>query len=501
MPAILLVARLVLAAVFAIAAAAKLTDLPGSRQTMRDFGVPERLVGPAARLLPACELLLALGLLPSATAPWAAAGAFALLVVFIAAIAVALGRGKRPSCHCFGKLSAAPIGRATLARNVALAGLAAIVVVAGRTPLELTALSPLVAAPPWALMLGIWAACLTVVALFQGWLLLHLLRQHGRLLLRLDQATAAADGAATQPADGLPIHTPAPALTFTTLDGQPATLTALLTDERPAVLLFIDPHCGPCNELLPEARAWRQQFAHLFHLVAVSSGDAASNRAKTRGLAHVWLPRDGDALGAFRVSGTPSAVVVAPDGRIASATAAGAEAIRQLVAATTAAASAAALPAADRDTTKTVGASAPELTHGGSDGAPFDWAQPNGRASLVLFWNPQCGYCQRIAADMQRWAAQADPRAVRLVVVTSGDVHAARALSPQAEIITDPEFRISALFGASGTPSAVLVDAHGRVGSKLAVGTDEVLALARSLRLRHDPQLVLQQDRRGAYAR
>ena len=468
---------------------------------MRDFGVPERLVGPAARLLPACELLLALGLLPSATAPWAAAGAFALLVVFIAAIAVALGRGKRPSCHCFGKLSAAPIGRATLARNVALAGLAAIVVVAGRTPLELAALSPLVAAPPWALMLGIWAACLTVVALFQGWLLLHLLRQHGRLLLRLDRATAAADGAATQPADGLPIHTPAPALTFTTLDGQPATLTALLTDERPAVLLFIDPHCGPCNELLPEARAWRQQFAHLFHLVAVSSGDAASNRAKTRGLAHVWLPRDGDALGAFRVSGTPSAVVVAPrrphcqrDGcwcrgdpaarRSDDCSCLGGRVTRRR-----------------SRHNATVGASAPELTHGGSDGAPFDWAQPNGRASLVLFWNPQCGYCQRIAADMQRWAAQADPRAVRLVVVTSGDVHAARALSPQAEIITDPEFRISALFGASGTPSAVLVDAHGRVGSKLAVGTDEVLALARSLRLRHDPQLVLQQDRRGAYAR
>jgi uncharacterized membrane protein YphA (DoxX/SURF4 family) len=48
----LLASRLLLAAVFVVAGLAKLADRAGSRQAMRDFGVPVRLAAPFGLLLP-----------------------------------------------------------------------------------------------------------------------------------------------------------------------------------------------------------------------------------------------------------------------------------------------------------------------------------------------------------------------------------------------------------------------------------------------------------------
>src|SRR5439155_9771040 len=127
MNAILLILRLILAAVFAVAGFAKLLDRAGSRQSMREFGVPAALANPLALLLPIAELACAAALVPAATAWWGAAGAFALLVLFVAAIAINLARGRTPDCHCFGKLHSEPVGWTTVARNGVLAALAGFV--------------------------------------------------------------------------------------------------------------------------------------------------------------------------------------------------------------------------------------------------------------------------------------------------------------------------------------------------------------------------------------
>jgi len=123
------VARIVLAAVFALAAVTKLADLDGARRAARDFGVPERLAPAVGTLLPVAELAAALLLLPAETAVAGAALALALLLAFTTAIAVSLARGETPDCHCFGQLHSAPAGPATLIRNGALAALAAFVLV------------------------------------------------------------------------------------------------------------------------------------------------------------------------------------------------------------------------------------------------------------------------------------------------------------------------------------------------------------------------------------
>src|SRR3712207_963926 len=128
----LLVARLLLAAVFVVAGLAKLADRAGSRQAMRDFGLPAVLAAPLGVLLPLAELTVAAALIPTSTAWWGAVGALALLLLFVVGIGANLARGRKPDCHCFGQLHSSPAGWKTLARNGALAAVAGFIIWGGR---------------------------------------------------------------------------------------------------------------------------------------------------------------------------------------------------------------------------------------------------------------------------------------------------------------------------------------------------------------------------------
>jgi uncharacterized membrane protein YphA (DoxX/SURF4 family) len=126
MDALLVAARVLLAAVRAVAGIAKLADRAGSAQALIGFGVPTRFAAVFATILPLVELVVAVGLLPVAAAWWGALGA--LLLLFVAGISLNLARGRNPDCHCFGQLHSEPTGRSTLIRNGLLATVAAFVV-------------------------------------------------------------------------------------------------------------------------------------------------------------------------------------------------------------------------------------------------------------------------------------------------------------------------------------------------------------------------------------
>src|SRR5215467_13262690 len=125
MPLLLLVARLLLSAVFIVAGLAKLVDRRGSRQALIDFGVPGVLASPLGFLLPVAELVIAVMLLPLASVRYGAFAALLLLLLFIFGIAFNLARGRTPACHCFGQLSSMPAGWGTLIRNAFFAAIAA----------------------------------------------------------------------------------------------------------------------------------------------------------------------------------------------------------------------------------------------------------------------------------------------------------------------------------------------------------------------------------------
>ena len=97
--------------------------------------------------------------------------------------------------------------------------------------------------------------------------------------------------------------------------------------------------------------------------------------------------------------------------------------------------------------------------------------------TAVLFWNPDCGFCDQMLPDLRRAEAAATTEMPNLLLISTGDAARNRAMALRAPILLDDGFTAGSAFGATGTPSAVLVDDQGRIASAVAVGAPEVLAL------------------------
>ena len=338
----LLFARLLLAVVFLIAGLTKLVDRSGSRKALRDFGVPEVLVMPMGIVLPIAEMALSIALVPRTWVWWAALGALVVLLFFIAGISYNLAQGRRPDCHCFGQLHSTPVGPSTLARNTLLALVAALVAWFGRGSTSLSATSWLTA---WPLVqqVALIAAVISVVLIAgEGWLLLHMLRQQGRLLLRIERVEIhlAREGMVVEmpgqehPVTGLPVGTKAPAFSGRGLDGEAISLDVLRAIGKPIMLIFINPACPPCSALLPEVGCWQQDYADRLTVALLSHGSVEANRAKVseHHITCLVLQRDHEIDTLYGVDRTPSVVLIRVDGLIDSPLIIGAEPIRALVA-------------------------------------------------------------------------------------------------------------------------------------------------------------------------
>lgn len=125
-----------------------------------------------------------------------------------------------------------------------------------------------------------------------------------------------------------------------------------------------------------------------------------------------------------------------------------------------------------------VGRPAPSVRLRDLEGKMVDLASFRGSKTLVVFWNPGCGFCQQMLPDLKAWEAATPREAPKLLVVSTGDAESNRALGLRSTLLLDDGFQAGAAFGAGRTPSAVLVDKRGNVASGLAVGAPAVMALA-----------------------
>jgi thiol-disulfide isomerase/thioredoxin len=494
----LLVIRLILAVVFLVAGGAKLADLAGSRAAVEGFGVS----APAAKLLgvllPVAELCTAGALLPASSARYGAVAAGALLLVFVAAIARSMARGEAPDCHCFGAIHSEPAGARTLARNLVLLVFAAAVAAIGWDNAGPSAVHWIGRLHGPGLVAVAGGAALLVLAALTAMGMLTLLRQNGRLLLRIDELEERLDGAgpagpAQLPADhpGLPIGSPAPAFSLSGLYGETITLASLTAQDHPVLLLFTDPGCGPCNALLPSIAEWQRVHSGELTIAVLTRGAAEDYLPKARehGIAGVLLDGELAVYNACQAIGTPGGVLVDPRGRIASPVVGGADAIAGLIAQALGGADAVpavlhVLPPASAPVVATapgVGDPVPSLELHDPDGAAVALADPE-RDTLVLFWNPGCGFCSQMLPDLLAWEQTRPATAPRLLLIAAGTLEENRALGLQAELVLDGNFSAGQAFGAGGTPSALLVDSAGLIASGLAVGAPSVLALAGGIR-------------------
>jgi peroxiredoxin len=462
---VVLAARLVFASVLGVAAGAKLADRNGTRETLGAFGVPGSLSSPLAVLLPVAEALVALALLPNRSAQAAGAAGAALLAVFTGAVIVTLARGRRPDCNCFGALHSKPIGAWTVARNVSLTGIGVFVLIAGPGTSAFGWLERLTAAELGltiaVVCLGVGLAAVTVFAL-------GLFRQHGTMLLRLEALESGSPAPATvsAPEAGLAVGSAAPEFSLSGLDGETMTLASLRSHERPVLVLFTDPQCGPCNALLPEFGEWQREHERALTIAIVTRRDADANRPKARehGLVNVLLQADNETADAFSVPATPAAVLVSAEGTVASPAALGADAIRALV-----------RSSANRP--PTVGDVAPPFELPDLAGRQRNLDEFRGSELTLLFWNPGCMFCNQMAADLRSW--EDEGTGADLIVLAAGDAQANATLGIRSTVLLDPENAVAARFGSRGTPMAVRLDGEGRIASELAVGAEQVLALAR----------------------
>ena len=316
MNTLLVVARLGLAAVFVVAAVAKLADMKGSRAALEGFNVPAPFVPTAAVALPCAEVASAVLLVIGPTAQIGAALAVLLLVLFVAGIAAALRRGARPDCHCFGQLHSKPAGGETIVRNGLLAAIALVVLIGGPGP----------AVDTWARASSgevIALGALSLVAVVLAYVCYSLTTENRRLTGR---------GAQAEPAIVLEPGQPIPR--FDALDAAGATLSSsdILNGSERSVLVFMSTSCGPCIGLLPELARWRRMLVGRVAIHALSAGDATE--AHRLGEEHelpVLFDGDSAAANALGIQGTPSAVAVDDSGHLLAAVAVGAPSIEGLI--------------------------------------------------------------------------------------------------------------------------------------------------------------------------
>jgi thiol-disulfide isomerase/thioredoxin len=100
-----------------------------------------------------------------------------------------------------------------------------------------------------------------------------------------------------------------------------------------------------------------------------------------------------------------------------------------------------------------------------------------GNRTVLLFWNPTCGYCQQMLPDVMQWERERASDALALLVISSGPIEANKSQGFRSRVVLDNQFVAGETFGVSGTPSAMLLDEQGKVASGVAVGKEAVLAL------------------------
>ena len=350
--------------------------------------------------------------------------------------------------------------------------------------------------------LVLFLICPLLVALIgESWLLWQTLRQQGRLLLRLEAVEAhvgdkeAAVPLAPQPGDaapaGLEVGTPAPAFSLANMQGEEISLADLLAHNKPVVLLFADPGSGPRSALFPEVGSFQRDNAEKLILAVIIRGSEEANQSKVsvHGITRVLFQKDREVAEAYRASGTPSLVLIRPDGAIGSRLALGeAEVLRGLNALKSV------LPMTlDQQNGNGIqeipGSLAPEIGEPAPDFSLPDLAGNlitlsafQGRSTLVLFWRPSCDFCQRMLADLKAWEAGRKESAPDLIVVSSESIADNQAMGLGSPIVLDhTAMSVGSQFGATGTPMAIVVDEEGKIASTLAAGAAAVLALARSL--------------------
>jgi peroxiredoxin len=338
------------------------------------------------------------------------------------------------------------------------------------------------------------------------WLAYQLVRQNGRILLRLEgiekQIGPGAD-AKRQEARGLPLGTVAPGFELPDLTGVRRKLSDFR--EHNVLLIFFNPQCGFCTKMVADLAALPAEAGEQRAVpIVVTTGDAEENRklVERYGIrCQVLLQEQMEVAAKYRAQGTPMGYRIDGAGRIASELAVGAEPLLRL--ATTlstdqsetgavpnrAAANGAAPYDAKSDPSLArsrlnrnglkAGAPAPDFRLPRLDEGELTLADFRGERVLLVFSDPHCGPCDELAPQLQEIHLRRPE--LQVLVVSRRDVEANRAkataLGLTFTIVLQKQWEVSLKYAMFATPIGYLIDEQGILASDVAVGVGPILAL------------------------
>ncbi|MBX7060409.1 MAG: redoxin domain-containing protein [Pyrinomonadaceae bacterium] len=470
----ILILRLIFAGVFATAAIAKVSDIEGSRKSLKGYGIPESTTLFFSIWLIAVELILSVGFLFVDTAWGAAVAALILLAIFTAFLAYQLIRGNRQNCHCFGQLMSEPTGAGAIVRNLVL--LAGVVFLAFRGAEGQGA--------AYSSLSRIDVAIILEVAVFAAVLLCFITLRR----MILDSQAGVLDehqhshgeverdsGALT---DSLPIGAEAPRFTLPNTDGEPVSLQAMIDEGYPILLFFVGLACTPCAAMIDDFHSWQNEFRRDFNPIFLSSGDPEANELKFGDAGELVLLQEArEVADAYFARWTPSLVVIGRNGKIVSNVAAGDIAIRSLIERVRRADLSdefVNLPIAGAGHSNFVGEKAVEFSYTASDGREISTLSLKGKRTMLLFWGENCPHCEGMHDAFFDWFAKRSNGEPDVVVFT--DDASLEAKLP-GRVVADENYKLAAKLGMYGTPSAVMLNGDGVFESETAVGPASIWAL------------------------
>src|SRR5262245_12263102 len=339
-----------------------------------------------------------------------------------------------------------------------------------------------------------------------AWLGYQLIRQNGRILLRLetiDKRLSPRGDDKPKKKRGLRIGTTTPDFELPDLTSERHKLSKFRGKDL--LLIFFNPKCGFCTKMADDLAALPLNDENGRAVpVVVTTGDREDNlqlvgRYGIR--CTVLLQKEMEVASQFHVQGTPTGYRIDKEGRIASELTIGAEELLKLAEkaperapvnrnGSGASANGSAKHgdkdyrslAASRLNRKGLkaGDNAPEFRLPRIDGGELSLADLRGGRVLLVFSDPHCGPCTELAPRLQ--AIHQERPDLSVLVISRGDADENRAkasdLGLTLPIVLQEKWEVSLKYAMFATPIGYLIDEQGLLASDVAVGIEPILALA-----------------------
>jgi peroxiredoxin len=123
-----------------------------------------------------------------------------------------------------------------------------------------------------------------------------------------------------------------------------------------------------------------------------------------------------------------------------------------------------------------------------------------GAERVVVFFDPQCGFCQSMAPEIGKLD---DPS--RLVLISRGSADQQREMKREhgwgCEVLLDPSGQVAQAYHTNATPTGYVIDDSGRIASGLLVGAEAILDVVSTISSSGSSADTLREKEREATAR